>query len=156
MYKLTRKTIKYVNYWLLKNGFDTYCVYESEWQYNPNMENIGIPKVYDDNSNIDFYFMETLRKLGLKTNLDCITYSLLHELGHFITLKQLSEKQYDKCNFEIGCLAIADLSEHDFYTKYWKVKSEKLANKWLVDFSNSHPKKCQELEDIIFQSLKRK
>lgn len=155
MYRLNKETRKAINNWLILNDFDCAVIKDDTWEYFPDEELIGIPKKYDNE--MDTYFMEFLRELGLMENFDCITLSLLHELGHHETLEILTNEEYETCCLAIDEIGIAfNDNDNKYYHCYWNIPSELMANEWLVNFANANPKICQDLEDAIFETLKWK
>lgn len=147
--RFTKDTTKAIRKWLKKNGFNTTCVFGSEFEYDPTTNKIEMPKVYDNEFDTDF--IHCLRELGLKYDFDCITLSILHELGHHETEKYFSEDEWDMCALEKMALEMSEdiSSQSEFLKYYWNVANEKSANVWLVNYVNLFSDKVQELENIF-------
>lgn len=151
--RFTKETTKAIRKWLKQNGFNTTCVFGSEFEYDPTSNAIHMPKVYDNTFDTDF--MKCLRELGLKTDFDCMTLSILHELGHHETEKYFSETEWENCALEKLALEFSETieDESEFLTYYWNVANEKSANLWLVYYANMFTDKVQELENILALAL---
>lgn len=149
--KLNALTTKLIRQWLKENDFNCGCRLGSEFAYDPCEYFITVSRNYDPQYDSDF--MAFLRGLGMKTNFDVLTLSILHELGHFETLDTMSEKEYAKdiAQRENVISYITDNHKRNF--TYWNLKSEYMANEWLVFFCENYPNKVQELEDMVWSSV---
>ena len=77
--EISMDIIEPLNEWLYANGFVTTCTYVTggDLEYNPATDQIYIPSVYDIEP--DSFFIECLRKLGLKKKFKGFTMSILHD-----------------------------------------------------------------------------
>ena len=146
----TKKSVKAINKWLKKCGFETRCVIEKggEMQFDPNDNLIILPKDYDDEP--DTLFMKCLRDLGLTSDFDTVTLSILHELGHSQTAPLFTRKEWIACSLQKMFIPGGE----EGYFEYWKVKDELMANKWAVTYADFFGKKVQKLENIIGDYVK--
>ena len=146
----TKKSVKEINKWLKKCGFPTRCVLEKgqDMQYDPNDDLIILPKEYA--SWPDSLFMKCLRGLGLTSDFDTVTLSILHELGHAQTYHLFTAKEWAACNVEKFFIEGGE----DGCFEYWAVRDELLANKWAITYADCFGKKVQRLEDIISDNVK--
>jgi len=145
--RFTALTTKQIRQWLKDNGFSVGCRLGNEFLYDPTDNYIQVQKNYDDC--FDYDFIKCLKKLGLKYDFDCITLSILHELGHHETECDFTEEEWDYDNVYKAFLQCTIKDQHKLNVKYWECETEKVANEWLVDFVKSNPKQVQDLEDII-------
>ena len=157
--KFTKKSIQKINKWLQKNDFAVKCARIDEEEDDNNLtfiidfdDNMYIltPRWYDEEP--DGLFMRCLRDLGLNSDFDSLTLSILHELGHAQTCHLFTKKEWEACDKEKE--DINEQTGEETFFNYWKVKNEKAANMWLVMFAECFPKKVQELEDIIGETVK--
>jgi len=157
--KFTKKSIKKINKWLKKNGFAVKCARVDKDEDDSNLTfiidfddtmYILTPRWYDEEP--DGMFMRCLRELGLKSDFDSLTLSILHELGHAQTYHLFTSKEWEACDKEKEDIEEQDGEEAFF--KYWEVKNELAANKWLVLFADCFPNKVQKLENIIGETVK--
>ena len=146
----SEKSVKAINKWLKNCGFEARCVIEKggEMQFDPNDNIIILPKDYDDEP--DTLFMKCLRDLGLTSDFDTVTFSILHELGHSQTAPLLTRKEWIACSLQKMFIPGGE----EGYFEYWKVKDELMANKWAVTYADFFEKKVQELENIIETTVK--
>lgn len=148
MVRFDKTTTKAIRKWLKANGFNVSCrVGKYDLSYAPDLNSICVPYEYDDS--LDTYFMKWLRKKGLKCDFDCMTLSLLHEVGHYMTENLFTEEEWDSDNMVKEALSMGTMKEKDFIFAYWNCPTEYMANMWLISYANTFADKCQELEDII-------
>ena len=153
--RFTKKSVKAINKWLKKYGFDTECelVNKGDLEFDPNENIILIPRAYD--SDYDSEFMKFLRKLGLTADFDPVTLSILHELGHAQTFRLFTNKEWVWCAAQKAVWAgIHEGADEEYLFGYWNFEDELAANNWLVLYTKSFSKKVQKLEDIIAENVK--
>ncbi len=153
--RFTQKTVRAINRWLKKYGFSTTCDMDKDevMSYCSEGDMIILPEEYDDEP--DRLFRKCLRGLGMKTNFDMTTLSILHELGHAQTLPLMTEEESDICDgIKREYAATINEDSDDFQFEYWKVKDELMANKWAVMYADLFPEKVQALEDILLANAK--
>jgi len=148
---ITKETTKVMREWLKVNDFDCGCRLGTCFEYDPCDYIITVQKNYKEDYDTDL--MEVFRTLGMTTNFDIITLSFLHELGHFATLDTMTEKAYAKDIFIRESVIAYIEDDHDRNITYWNLKSEKMANEWVVDFCETYPEIVQDLEDRIAISI---
>ena len=153
--KFNKKIVKAINKWLKKYGFSTTCDMDKDedMSYYSEEDMIILPAEYDNEP--DRLFKKCLRGLGMKTNFDMTTLSILHELGHAQTLPLMTEEESDLCDGIKREYAVTiDEDSDDYHLEYWKVKDELMANKWAVMYADLFPEKVQALEDILLANAK--
>lgn len=144
--KLTKETTKNIRHWLGKNNFECTINLGNDFYYNPTNERIVISRNYISTN--DYDFIVCLRKLGLLYDFDCITLSVLHELGHFMTENNFTDTQWDKDSEKKEKLS-TKYSGSKLNFIYWSCITEKVANLWLVDFVNNNKELVEDLEELI-------
>lgn len=152
--KFTKKATKEIKKWLKKNGFgEVDCdLTAGEFQFDPNDYTILAPRNYDDS--VDYLFMRCLRKLGLTSDFDAITLSILHELGHAETHALFTNKEHKSFNSDKFLLELSDIDGEDRFFKYWEVKDELAANTWAIMYTKCFTNKVQKLEEIVEKYVK--
>ena len=151
----TKKSVKALNKWLKRNGFNTTCTFikGDELAYDADDDLILIPKHY--NSEPDSLFVKFLRRLGLVSDFDAVTLSILHELGHAQTFPLFTLKEWNGFNdIKLQLAIVGDPETDEFYTDYWEIPDELAANNWAVMYANCFDKKVQKLENIIEENVK--
>lgn len=153
--KFTKKSVKAINSWLARYGFNTVCILRNggTLQFDPNENEILIPRAY--NSDYDSEFVKFLRNLGLTSNIDAVTLSILHELGHAQTMDYFTRKEWEWCSVQKAVWAgIHSEADEEYLFGYWNFEDELAANNWLVLYTKSFEKKVQKLEEIIEMNVK--
>ncbi len=151
----TEKSVKAINKWARKHGFNTEFVFvkSGSLEFDPNENEILVPRKYD--STFDCQFMKFLRGLGLTCDFDAVTLSLLHELGHAQTLDLFTTKEWKWCAAQKAVWAgVHEGPDDDYLFGYWNIEDELAANNWVVLYTKSFSKKVKELEDIVEQYVK--
>lgn len=126
----------------------------SDFEYNNedgDSITLGEYETYKENEQTEF--MNLQKELG--GDLDIITLSFLHELGHYHTHGDFNEKQEYQDN--IIRLAIYNVLENsgdydlrsDVIKEYYKLPQEIKATKWGIDFSKKHKKATRELTKAL-------
>ena len=154
--KLTLDTTKAIRKWLKKYGFAATCRLakgkNAELQYDPNYNLIYTPVCYY--GDLDDLFVAWLKKHGLETDVDVITLSLLHEIGHSETFKHFTTDEWFECAALKELLYADDtLNDEETGERYWAMPDEYAANMWLIMFVKAFPEKVRELSENIKKTL---
>lgn len=91
------------------------------------------------NPKTDAHFMQFMYEYGLRHPfaVNVFTMSLLHEIGHYITLHYFNE--------EVRASNIAEKNDHihddtiETNYWYWELPTEFAANMWAIEWVNEHP-----------------
>lgn len=135
-----------IDRWLSENGFDVKAVYDKDESYYDNINGIIHLRMIKP-PHMDQY-TKYIHKLGIRKELNWLTLTLLHELGHDQTLDYLS-------GFEYWIDWIRVLTETTNFTSmgmkvkvwlYLHLPIESAATKWSVDYINNND--VGELEKI--------
>lgn len=151
----SEKSVKAINKWAEKYGFNTEYIFvkSGALEFDPNENEVTVPRAYD--SDYDSAFMKFLRSIGLTSDFDAVTLSILHELGHAQTMDLFTARKLTWCAAQKAILAgISDGPDEDYLFNYWNIEDELAANNWLVLYTKSFPNKVQELENIIETTVK--
>lgn len=144
---ITKETTKAIRKWLASNGFKVGCRLGKEFYYEPEENYIAVASNYDDTYDTDF--MVCLRRLGLASNFDVITLSILHELGHKETEKYFASNEWENDSVLKAVLPYTTKSQKRLNFQYWATPTEYSANNWLVMYCKCFPEKVEELEEIV-------
>lgn len=126
---------------LVEKFIDKKCkvCFSGEFEYNPNTATIGITLVEKP------YINNKLWKKYLKENFDfnlteknVFTMSVLHELGHHLTVNNFSNEQWEKDAQQKG---IEHLNGDDWTMAYFNLSTERSATETAVKIYNSFDKK---------------
>jgi len=145
-----------VRSWLRRNGFNCGCGIGHSFCYSPDTHRIEVPKTYKTNI-LDTYLIEYLSDKGMKCeNIEALTITILHEVGHSETIRLFSEKEFQKDmeeKFRIETkLTEKNLKESNY--KYWKLPTENMANNWAINYINTFPQKVERLTKILYRNCK--
>lgn len=153
--KITPDTTKAIRKWLKKNGFSVSCRLKrgksAELEFDPNYNLIYVPETYD--GSLDDYFVAWLKDHGLDTDLDVITLSILHEVGHSETFKVFTEKEWLDCAAIKELIYASDTTGKDAAYAYWNVSDEFAANMWLIMFVKAFYTKAKKLSKKIHETV---
>lgn len=136
--------------WLNNNGFQVYIAQDEEYSYSlpGNIIYIGndTVKITED------WFKDFLKTHGCAqvAEFSIHTLAFLHELGHHITLPSFNDEELSW--FATIKEIIAERYETDEKTanlKYWSIQDELAANKWAIQFINTHYQEAKKLDTIM-------
>ena len=113
--------------------FNGYRIIECNlFAYEPEDKIIYITKEEDEYDEEGNAFLETYLKDEFNITIPqdkMFIFSVLHEIGHFMTLRTIDMDDYWK---EIKLL------EDDDFLSYRKIKAEYIADKWAIEFINNN------------------
>ena len=110
------------------------------------------------NKTADEIFMRYCKEeLGLNVDVDVITLSFLHELGHHNTIDSLDDEEMEASEWTKFMLNIKDESNQVFtekdYMRYFTCPIEIEATMDAVVFCNDNPEVAKDLDTRIIQGL---
>ena len=93
--------------------------------------------------NVDNYLKQFFYEYGLRADVHIFVISLIHEVGHYMTLHYFEQSKFDA---DIAAKNIR-AGEHGIETNYWywELPTEFAANMWAIDWMNEHPQEAEEL-----------
>ena len=158
MVGFSKESIKAIRKWIRESGFSVGCrLTEKEFAYDNTLNAILLPKHYEDEET-DPFFKAFLLENGLKNaDLNVITLSILHELGHaetehLFTIEEWALDTLLKINNDENALKkYANAKEYLF--AYWNTLTEKSANNWAIMYANTFETKTQILNEIVENAL---
>lgn len=111
------------------------------------------------NKKADEIFMQFCQeRLGLVTDVDIITLTFLHELGHHNTIDFLDDEEMETSEWTKFMLNIKETTEDNFteedYMSYFTCPIEIEATIDAVEFCNHCPKAAKKLDAAIHEALK--
>lgn len=129
--------------WMNNHGFTNIDFVEGEdfcYYYEKHTIQWGLLT----NEKIDNYFLQFFYEYGLNTScLTPFTMSLLHELGHYMTLSNFSNNEAEQDSYAKS-MNVSDGSIDSQYW-YWELPTEFAANMWAINWANTHPQEFEEL-----------
>ena len=158
MVGFSKESIKAIRKWIRESGFSVGCrLTEKEFFYDSFQNAIFLPKNYADEET-DPFFKAFLLENGLKNaDLNVITLSILHELGHAETDHLFTEEEWAldtllKINNDENALEKYANAKEYLYT-YWNTLTEKSANNWAIMYANTFEMKTEKLNEIVEKAL---
>lgn len=101
---------------------------------------------------VDEWFDEfVLKTFGFNVGENDFAMSLLHEIGHLKTMKNIDDDTIEQCHKKIEKITKkldkvdSDRKEKNLHFKYFAVPTELVATAWAVEWARKHPKKFQKL-----------
>lgn len=83
---------------------------------------------------MDRMFMDFAKSIGLKVECGVFILSLLHEVGHHMTIDEIDDDVYKYCEDVKANLTDSD---EDVMT-YFNLPDEKIATEWAIDYINNN------------------
>ena len=101
----------------------------------------------------DNQFAQFLYEYGLKEKVDVFIMSLLHEVGHHMTMHHMPQEVWE------ADTAAKESKEGDGSIDtnywYWELPIEFAANMWAIEWANTHVEAVKELTKICFSWLEK-
>lgn len=111
---------------------------------------------------IDEYFDDFVFKtFGFAVGENDFVLSLLHEIGHLQTLKDIEQETYEKCQEKIEKIEnklakdnLTEKKEKNLHFKYFALPTEIVATAWAVAWARKHPKKYKKMCENTLTAIK--
>ena len=120
-------------------------IISERFEYGVNSKNIYVPEDYigtiEDHHWWKSFMMKYLMvEYGLLlTEQDNYTFSLLHEIGHYITLEDIPSDVI-QCSYDKDMMKIQKAETAYEYEKgYREITIEKMADLWAIEFIETYP-----------------
>ena len=158
MVGFSKESIKAIRKWIKESGFSVGCrLTEKEFFYDNFQNAIFLPKNYADEET-DPFFKAFLLENGLKNaDLNVVTLSILHELGHAETEHLFTDTEWTfdaMLKISIDENAIDKFANaKEYLYAYWNTLTEKGANNWAIMYANTFETKTQILNEIVENAL---
>lgn len=135
----TRKLSRYLSNWCKANGFDVGVRYGKDFAYYFTKDYVQYTFLVVDRQ--EELFQKVFADEGLDYTCDIFITSFFHELGHYCTDDNWSEKQSLK--FMEKKAKLDGESDKD-NMEYFYMPDEIMATRWAVDYINANPTKVEE------------
>lgn len=117
---------------------------------------MGTDFAYYDNKNLITYslvvsermdnlFMDFAKSKGLEVDCGIFFLSLLHEVGHYNTIDELTDRQNAKCDEAKRKLRTSDADAK----KYFNILDERMATEWAINYINENAERLKKLSEKI-------
>lgn len=122
-----------------------------EFSYFPTNEIISYT-VYDFNT--DELFIELVNeKYLVDIKPFYFIFSLLHEIGHHMTMDDLTQEDFDNDMFCRQVIIPQIKNERECLKAYINLTAEDLATTWAIDYIDTHIKECIEMQNKIYKLI---
>ena len=128
-----------LNEFLNKNDFECTVEMGTDFAYWTDTDTITYSLVVSER--MDKLFMEYALAQGLKVDCGIFLLSFFHELGHYMTIDDLTDKEETQCEKAKSKLTDSDAD----CMKYFSLLDEFLATSWAVEYINEHLAQIEEL-----------
>lgn len=141
--------------WFAKHGItNLHFVEGEEFCYYPEEKAVQWGMLLNDEQ--ENMFAQFMYEYGLKREVSPFIISLLHEVGHYMTLHQFNEADI---NLDYAAKQVkADATNGiDITTNYWywELPTEFAANMWAIEWIENHPVELQELHNLCEEHCDR-
>lgn len=100
----------------------------------------------------DKYFIKFFEKELNCKSMDIVIYSLLHELGHKMTIDQFTELEFDSYLAKVDEIEEMDDTEDKNFL-YFNLPLERAASEWARDFINTYYEEIQKWFNEVFMPI---
>ena len=146
--KLVSNFNRALSIWFARHGISNLEFTEGEeFCYYPEAHAVQWGMLLNDEQ--ENMYAQFMYEYGLEREVNPFVISLLHEVGHFMTIHQLGEEtvQFDYVAKEIAAGAATEVDINSHYW-YWELDTEFAANMWAIEWVKNHPAELQELNDL--------
>lgn len=146
--KLVSNFNRALSIWFARHGISNLEFTEGEdFCYYPETHAVQWGMLLNDEQ--ENMYAQFMYEYGLKREVNPFVISLLHEVGHFMTIHQLGEEtvQFDHVAKEIAAGAATEVDINSHYW-YWELDTEFAANMWAIEWVRNHPAELQELHNL--------
>lgn len=146
-----------LNKFLVEQGLaDSLCACyiedcDSYYQYDAVLSRVVLGGL--TNKKADEIYMDYCRELGLKVDVDVMTMSFLHEVGHHNTIDFLDGEEIFESEMIKLLLAANNKETKEYFMKYFECPEEYEATWDAVSFCNAYPEVVLQLDADIQNAL---
>jgi hypothetical protein len=112
--------------------FNTCCFYDTDFSYSPILHKIYYSLVMTDAGAKEF--SEHFSSIAPDITCDVFLTSLLHELGHHMTLSTFSEEELDEYYDDAAYIRAHLDTEESSSEEYFNLPVEAAATNWAIEF----------------------
>ena len=128
--------------------------FDSDFFFDPEEDRVYFSIIVSERS--DRLFKEYIKKEFHFNVTNIFMISLLHEVGHFFTLRNFSKKKIKAAHEEKNIIAEAlemDNSNDEIYSLYFDLDIEKAATEWAVKYYTANQKRCDDFYKAFLITL---
>ena len=122
---------------------------EADFYYSPVSHKVCYALL--DSPTIDNYFQQFAYEYGVEYSCHPFVFSLLHEVGHYMTLHYFTKEETDKD--KAAKVANWGKTGIEAHYVYWELPTEFAANMWAINWINTHIDELRELHEICSEGL---
>lgn len=122
---------------------------DDEFSYSPNTEIVNYT-VFDFNTD-DLFIKLVNEKYGVNIEPFYFIFSLLHEVGHHMTLEDLTEEEVMNDIFCRQVIIPQMENDEECMQAYINLTAEDMATSWAIDYIDTHIKECIEIQNKIYK-----
>ena len=129
--------------------FGTACAFSDDFVYDTDNKMIYYGLLVQEDA--DRYFMDFIHSLAPEITIDVFLMSVLHELGHHMTLDQITDEVYEQCfRDKLFLSEMADNPYSSFtmehiHKEYFNIPVERVATEWAIDYIRGHVEELKAL-----------
>jgi hypothetical protein len=112
--------------------FNTFCVYDTDFSYSSFAQTIYYSLVMTDTGSKAF--TKHFNSIAPDITCDIFLISLLHELGHHMTLSAFSEEELDEYYDDVEYIRAHLETDESPYEEYFNLPVEAAATNWAIEF----------------------
>lgn len=129
-----------LNNFLKDNEIDCRAEMGTDFAYYTDDEIVTYSLVVSERMND--LFLQFAQARGLKVDCGIFLLSFFHEVGHHLTIDDLTEEEEEECEAIKASLNSEDDKD---CVKYFSLLDECLATSWAIDYINEHVKEVEQL-----------
>ena len=120
-------------------------IFDEEFTYGVESRNISVPEDYTCSLEQHTWWKRFMMRYLISehglflTEKDDYTFSLLHEIGHYITLEGIdSDTIYQSYNADMRKIK-QNVTAYEYEKGYREIRIERMADLWAIDFIETYP-----------------
>ena len=117
---------------------------EAEFYYTPTSHKVYYALL--DSPTVDNYFQQFAYEYGAEYDCHPFVFSLLHEVGHYMTLHYFTEEEKEKD--KAAKVQNRGKTGIDAHYDYWELPTEFAANMWAINWLNTHYEELCDLHEV--------
>lgn len=134
--KENSKVSEIINKFTMDN-FKCTAKLDTDFMCDPEEEEIYYTFVVSER--LDKMFMDALNTFKPEVEMDIFLWSILHEIGHIMTMDDLDELDYWFCQDVKNAISKGELEEEEYFI----LPDESLATEWAVNYANENKEKLE-------------
>lgn len=146
--KLVASFNRALSIWFNNHGISNLHFVEGEdFCYYPETHAVQWGMLLNDEQ--EKMYAQFMYEYGLKREVNPFVISLLHEVGHYMTIHQLDEDvvMFERVAKQLRAETVEDAT-YDLHCWYWELETEFSANMWAIEWIENHPAEFEELNRL--------